>query len=94
MSVRWLKKALANLDTEAEFIAQDSPQAAFQVVSKIYYSVELLKQHPALGRPGRVYGTRELIISGLPYIIPYRIREGVVEILRIFHTSRKWPKKW
>jgi plasmid stabilization system protein ParE len=46
-----------------------------------------------MGRPGRVAGTRELIVSGLPYILPYVESAGVVTILRVMHTSMKWPKK-
>ena len=51
----------------------------------------LLTHHAALGRPGRVPGTRELVIGGLPYVIPYRMRDGAIEILRVLHTSRRWP---
>jgi len=45
-----------------------------------------------MGRPGRVPGTRELVLPNFPYIIPYRVREQRVEILRVFHTARKWPQ--
>jgi toxin ParE1/3/4 len=51
----------------------------------------LLTRHAALGRPGRVMGTRELVIGNLPYIIPYRVRDGEIEILRVLHTARRWP---
>ncbi|MDP2196877.1 MAG: type II toxin-antitoxin system RelE/ParE family toxin [Rhodocyclaceae bacterium] len=47
-----------------------------------------------MGRPGRVPGTRELVVTRFPYILPYRVREQAVEILRIFHTSRKWPQRF
>jgi toxin ParE1/3/4 len=43
------------------------------------------------GRPGRWPGTRELIIPGTPYIVPYRVKGPVVEILRVFHGARRWP---
>jgi len=51
----------------------------------------LLTSHVAMGRPGRVVGTRELVIGQLPYIIPYRVRESEIEVLRVLHTSRRWP---
>jgi toxin ParE1/3/4 len=92
--VRWLKVALANLDAEAEYIAQDNPAAAGRVVQKILRAVELLKKNPALGRAGRVAGTRELVVAETPYIIPYRVRGGAVEILRVFHAARKWPERF
>jgi toxin ParE1/3/4 len=92
--VRWLRAALANLDAEAEYIAVDNPAAAGRVVQKILHAVDLLKQNPAMGRAGRVAGTRELVVAETPYIIPYRVRGDAVEILRIFHAARKWPAKF
>jgi len=51
----------------------------------------LLLAQPASGRPGRVIGTRELVIGGLPYVVPYRVRDNDIEILRVLHTSRRFP---
>jgi len=51
----------------------------------------VLSRSPAIGRPGRVLGTREFVIAGLPYIIAYRVRDKDLEILRVLHTSRRWP---
>jgi len=93
LGIRWLKRALANLDAEAAFIARDHPAAAARVVEAVATTVELLAQHPALGRPGRVEGTRELVVPDTPYLVPYRVRGHAVEVLRIFHGARKWPKK-
>jgi toxin ParE1/3/4 len=92
--VKWLKRALENLDQEAEYIARDDPGAAARVVVRITTSVDRLAIHPALGRPGRVAGTRELVISGTQYLVPYRVRSGTVEILRVFHGARRWPAKF
>ena len=93
MDVRWLRTALANLDAEAEYIAQDSPAAAAKVVAAIALSVSRLARHPAMGRAGRVTGTRELVVPGTPYVVPYRVRGQKVEILRVFHAARKWPNR-
>ena len=93
LGIRWLKRALANLDAEAAFIARDQPAAAARVVDAIITTVELLAQHPARGRPGRVEGTRELVVPDTPNLAPYRVRGHAVEILRVFHGARKWPKK-
>jgi toxin ParE1/3/4 len=94
MRVKWLVWALRNLKEEADYIAQDDPQAAARIVLKIESAVALLAQHHALGRPGRVPGTRELIVSETPCIVPYRIRGQLVEILRVFHARRRWPSKF
>ncbi|MCK5069023.1 MAG: type II toxin-antitoxin system RelE/ParE family toxin [Desulfocapsa sp.] len=91
MQIRWTYKALDNLDAAVEYIAADNPTAAQKVAKRIWDSVLLLKNQPGLGRPGRVVGTRELIISGLPYIIPYLEKDGTIVILRIMHSSIKWP---
>jgi len=94
LNIRWLNKALINLNNEAQYIATDSPIAAKIMVQKIRATVELLANNPSLGRPGRIVGTRELIIDNSPYIIPYRVNNRNVEILRVFHTSRKLPNRW
>ena len=95
MQVRWLSKALKNLDEEAEFIARDDPAPARAVVRRIHYAIDNLKANPALGRPGRIHGTRELLVPGTPYIVPYRIRPRLnrVEVLRVFHASRRLPER-
>lgn len=94
MEVKWLNKALNNLNQEAEYIAADNPEAARIVVQQIRSAITLLAENPSLGRPGRITGTRELIVNKTRYLIPYRVKNDNVEILRIFHTSRKLPKSW
>lgn len=94
MQVKWLRKALANLDHEATYIAQDNPAAARKVVKSILDTVALLAEQPALGNPGRIAGTRELVVADTRYLVPYRVKNAQVEILRVFHTSRKPPERW
>ena len=96
MQVRWLAKALQNLDQEADYIANDDPQAARLVVQRIHHAIVLLADNPALGHPGRIHGTRELVVPDTRYIIPYRVRPRLdrIEILRVFHSSRKTPRNW
>jgi addiction module RelE/StbE family toxin len=87
--IRWLRLALADLDGIAEYIARDDPETARQVVEKIRDRALALRDQPALGRPGRVPGTRELVLVGRPFILPYRVERGEVQILRVLHTARK-----
>ena len=94
MRLRWLRRALQNLEEEARHIAADDPDAARAVVARVLEAVSLLASQPELGRPGRVAGTRELIVLRTRYIVPYRLRGDVVEILRVFHTSRRPPAQW
>jgi plasmid stabilization system protein ParE len=93
MRVKWSRNALINLDCAVEYIAADNPTAAAKVAQRIWDVSQMLADQPGMGRPGRVAGTRELIVSGLPYILPYVESAGVVTILRVMHTSMKWPKK-
>ena len=92
MRLRWTSRAERDLEEIAAYIGQDNPAAAVRVILELIDQVEsrLLGQ-PAMGRPGRVLGTRELVIGGLPYVVPYRLREKDIEILRVLHTSRRWP---
>ena len=92
--VKWTCKALDNLDNAIEFIAADKPMAATKVAAEIWTAAQMLSEQPGMGRPGRVPGTRELVISGLPYILPYVEKDGTVFILRVMHTSMRWPKKY
>lgn len=94
MRVRWLRKALRNLDEEAAYVAADDPAAAPVVVGRVLEAVALLAEQPGLGRPGRLPGTRELIVLKTRYIVPYRVRGDAVEVLRVFHTSRRLPESW
>jgi plasmid stabilization system protein ParE len=94
MRVRWLRKALRNLDDEASYIAADDATAARLVVKRVLDAVSMIAAQPGLGRPGRVPGTRELIVAKTRYIVPYRVRGETVQILRVFHTSRRLPDRW
>jgi toxin ParE1/3/4 len=96
MQIKWLRKALTNLDEEAEYIAREDPAMASVIVQQIHEAVSLLAKNPSLGRPGRIFGTRELVIPGTRYLVPYRVRPRLkhVEVLRVFHTSRKPPEHW
>ena len=87
---------MKNLDDEAAYIAKDDPAAAKLVVRRIIKAVRHLADNPAMGHPGRVPDTRELIVPGTRYIVPYRVRPRLdrIEILRVFHASRKLPEAW
>lgn len=91
MKIKWLQKALFDLDEVESYIAEDNPSAAIDTVLKIINMVGLLSEQPGIGRAGRVPGTKELIITKTPFIVPYRVVNDEVQILRVYHKSRKWP---
>lgn len=91
MKIRWTEGANNNLDHVAEYIAENNPPAAIATVNKIIETAQMLADYPAVGKRGRELGTRELVVAGLPYIVIYTVqREGLV-ILRVLHTSMKYP---
>ena len=77
-----------------ERIAADNPAAAARVTLRIRKAVERLSERPAIGRPGRVPNTRELVISGTPYIVPYRVKGDAVQVITILHSAQRWPDQF
>jgi toxin ParE1/3/4 len=94
MRLRWAAPALRDLDALGDYIARDDPGAATRIVARIFEQTDQLAAHPHIGRPGRVPGTRELVVKDAPYIVPYRVRDGEVELLAVFHGARQWPEKF
>lgn len=92
MAVRWTPRALRALDGIAEYIAVERPIAARQVVARVRLAVARLEEHPELGRSGRVFGTRELIVPDTRLIVAYRSVKGDVEVLAVVHTAMRWPE--
>ena len=91
MELEWTPSALGDLDAAAAFIAQDNPGSADAMAGRVQESVEYLATYPNLGRAGRVRGTRELVVSGTPFVVVYRVRLDIVQVLRILPHARKWP---
>lgn len=94
MNIFWSPEACADLDRIFDHLLAEQPLSAFAILDRIEGRVEALRDHPGLGRPGRVAGTRELVVSGLPYLIPYRVKSGRVEIVRVLHGARLWPERF
>ena len=91
MKVVWSRRAIRHLVCLREFIAKDSESNAALVARRILEAVETLRRHPEIGRPGRIVGTRELVVVGTPYVIPYRVRRERLELIAVFHGRQKWP---
>jgi toxin ParE1/3/4 len=90
MTPVWSPEAIDDLAALRAYIEQDDPAAARRVALHIVESIEtLLPNNPEMGQPGRVPGTRELVI---PFVVPYRVVRNTIQILRIFHGARRWPE--
>jgi toxin ParE1/3/4 len=91
----WTPSAVADLAAVHACIAERNPAAADRIVRRILDSVEtVLPQSPEMGRPGRVPGTRELVITGTPFIVPYRLRGETIQVLRVYHGARRRPERF
>jgi addiction module RelE/StbE family toxin len=93
MALRWHWQALEDLRGIHHYIARNNLDAARRVVATIRDQADILREHPAIGRLGRLEGTRELVVSRYPYIIAYREKVADVEILLVVHTSRLWSEQ-
>jgi toxin ParE1/3/4 len=91
--VVWSPRAIEHLAHLRSFIAHDHPGAANRIADALLEAVERAADLPNLGRAGRVAGTRELVVPGTPYLIPYRLRGDRLEVIAVFHGRHKWPKR-
>ncbi len=92
MRVSWTRQALDDLRHLHEYISEESPQAAGEMVSRIHQAATVnLKEHPRMGKKGRVPGTRELVLAGTPYLLVYVLAEPEIHIVTVLHASRRWP---
>jgi len=93
ITASWTRPAVNDLTHLRQYIADRDPRAANKVASSILAAIVKLRHVPAAGRPGRIAGTRELVVVDAPYIVAYRVRDGILEVLRVMHTARRWPTK-
>ena len=91
MRIQWSARALDDLEDIRSYIEVDDLPAARRVVLGLLKAIEALESRPALGRPGRVLGTRELVHA--PWLVAYRVEAGVVQVLRVLHGARRWPRR-
>ena len=91
MNVEWLPEVEHNLKSQIDYIAEHNPQAAIDMGDAIDAAVPRLADYPEGAPLGRVPGTRELIVTGTPYIIVYRIERFAIVILRVLHGAQRWP---
>ena len=91
MNIRWSPEAADDFAGIVEFIRTQNPSAAARIAQSIDRSVTSLESFAQRGRPGRVEGTRELVLAPLPFIVVYRIKQNVIEAVRVLHGSQRWP---
>ena len=92
MKLRYTRPALADLDEARSYIAERSPGAGAAMAIRIRKAIDGLTLFPDRGRPGRISGTRELVIPATPFIVAYRVGDGHIDVLAIMHGARSWPE--
>jgi toxin ParE1/3/4 len=94
MELVWTPRARRVRQASIDYIAQDNPVAALSQLDEIERQTDMLIQHPEMGRPGRVDGTRELVIGRTPFIVVYRLKPRAkrIELFRFLHGAQQWPK--
>jgi toxin ParE1/3/4 len=88
--LEWKASAVADLMAIVDYISDDNPDAALALMDEIQGKVEQLPAHPKRCRPGRVNGTRELVVRP-NYIVVYAETSAVVTVLRVLHAAQMWP---
>lgn len=94
MKLEWLPRALHDFEEIIDYIADDNPLAAIEQGDEIENQLTRLLDNKHLGHPGRVKGTREMVIARTPYIVAYRVKKDAIQILRILHGARLWPNSF
>lgn len=92
MKITWSATAIDDLARLRTYIARSNPKAAADTAARILEAVDHLVRFPAIGRAGRVPDTRELIVSGTPFIIVYTITGATLDIAAVLHAARQWPE--
>jgi addiction module RelE/StbE family toxin len=93
MQVRWTAPAAQDLEEITLYILKDSESAARSVAKALFDAANSLDLSPSRGRVGRLLGTRELVVPGLPYIVLYEVADTAIHILHIYHGARNWPEE-
>lgn len=93
MKLEWSPFAIEDRTAIFAFLETDNPRAAVRVDEAIRTQTRRLLQFPESGRPGRIAGTRELVVSGLPYVMAYLTFVDTARMLRVLHGSQQWPEE-
>jgi toxin ParE1/3/4 len=92
MQVRWTTAAARGLENIADYLFEKTPQNAPRVIREVCNAVFALRTYPSQGRPGKKLGTRELVLTSLPYVVVYKLASENLFIVRILHGAQDWPR--
>lgn len=87
------RRYVRHVKAQLAYIADRSPSGAARVERRIRESLETLILFPLGGRPGRIEGTRELVVTRTPYVICYRVVGDEIQLLFMQHGRQQWPEQ-
>ena len=91
MQLRWTEEAADDLERIADYLLIQAPGRAPKLLRDVYDAPSTLLTFPNRGRPGKREGTRELVLTPLPYIVVYKVLGDVIFVVRILHGAQQWP---
>lgn len=91
MKLQWTTQTLQDIRYIHDYIAEDDPQAAKRMVTRIKEAGLQLQKYPQPGKPGRVPDTRELILAKSPYILAYIWAKDSIQVASVLHSAMRWP---
>ena len=94
MKIVWSEPARQDLRDIFTYIAEDNPNVARTLLNEIKERAVLLQDNPSLGRLGRIEDTRELVLTGKSFILPYRVKDLQIQILAVLHGAKQWPNEF
>jgi toxin ParE1/3/4 len=92
MDIIWREVALDGLERARRYIAEHNPSAADRIFEAMLTAVRRLADTPNMGRPGRVDGTRELVVTGTPYLVAYAVISDRLHIIAVQQGAQEWPQ--
>jgi toxin ParE1/3/4 len=93
VKIIWADPAIQDLDAIADYIALDKPEAARQLVQRVFAAVAKLQKYPHMGSfPAELQGLpyRQLIIP--PCRVFYRAQKNAIYIVHILR-GEQWVRK-
>jgi toxin ParE1/3/4 len=93
MQVRWTTAAALDLENIADYLFEKTPQNAPRLIREVCNAVFALGIYPNRGRSGKKLGTRELVLTALPYVVVYKLANENLFIVRILHGAQDWPRR-
>ena len=91
MQLRWTEEAASDLERIADYLLLHAPDRASELIRVVYDAPSTLLTFPNRGRTGKQEGTRELVLTPLPYIVVYTVRGDAIIVVRILHGAQQWP---